>query len=35
MDEEIQSVSNEDSLEELIDNADCIVTNIVEAENGN
>ena len=35
MDEEIQSALNEDSLEELIDNEDCIVTNIMEAEDGN
>ena len=35
MDEEIQSALNEDSLEELIDNEDCIVTNIVETEDGN
>ena len=32
---EEQTTFNEESLQELIDNADCIVTNIVEAENGN
>ena len=35
MEEEIQTTLNDDSLQELNDNADCIVTNIVEAENGN
>lgn len=33
--EEEQTIFNEESLQELNDNADCIVTNIVEAENGN
>lgn len=33
--EEEQTTFNEESLQELNDNADCIVTNIVEAENGN
>lgn len=32
---EEQTTFNEESLQELNDNADCIVTNIVEAENGN
>lgn len=32
---EEQTTFNEESLKELNDNADCIVTNIVEAENGN
>lgn len=35
MNEEIQNALNEDSLEELIDNEDCIVTNIAEVEDGN
>ena len=32
---EEQTTFNEESLQELNDNADCIVTNIVEAEDGN
>ena len=32
---EEQTTFNEESLQELNDNTDCIVTNIVEAENGN
>ena len=32
---EEQTTFNEESLQELNDNADCIVTNIVEAKNGN
>lgn len=35
MEEEIQTTFNEDSLEEMNDNADCIITNITEAEDGN
>lgn len=35
MEEEIQTTLNDDSLQELNDNADCIITNITEAEYGN
>ncbi len=35
MEEEIQTTFNEDTLEELNDNNDCIVTNIAEVEDGN
>lgn len=35
MEEEIQTTLNEDSLQELNDNNDCIVTNIAEVEDGN
>lgn len=35
MEEEIQTTLNDDSLQELNDNKDSIITNIVEAENGN
>lgn len=33
--EELQDAFNEETLEELNDNEDCIVENVVEAENGN
>ena len=35
MEEEVQTTFNEDSLEKLNDYNDCIVTNIMEAEDGN
>ena len=35
MEEEIQTTFNKDTLEELNDNTDCIVTNIAEVEDGN
>lgn len=35
MEEEIQTTLNDDSLQELNDNADCIITNIAEVEDGN
>lgn len=33
--EEEQTTFNEESLQELNDNADCIITNIAEVEDGN
>ena len=35
MEEAIQTTFNEDSLEKMNDGADCIITNITEAEDGN